>query len=109
MPVVVPDCPQLSSSLSLYSQKLKEKESSRAQVQVFEILKVSFKNQKKEVSKNQDEMIPESTSLKRKTKRVQNLQKEINLKPQNQNKEAYKNPKERLTKTSQRRKKTEED
>jgi hypothetical protein len=40
---------------------------------------------------------------------VQNLQKEINLKPQNQNKEAYKNPKERLPKTSQRRKNTEED
>jgi len=36
--------PSIISSLSLYSQKLKEKESTRAQV--FEILKVSLKNQK---------------------------------------------------------------
>jgi len=44
MPVVVLDYLHLSSSPSLYSQKLKEKESSRAQV--FEILKISLKNRK---------------------------------------------------------------
>jgi len=44
-------------------------------------LKSPTKTSKKRSFKNQDEMIPESTSLKWKMTRVQNLQKEISQKP----------------------------
>jgi hypothetical protein len=65
------------------------------------------KTKKQRSCKNQDEMIPESTSLMRKIEeRTKPTKKEISPKPQNQNKEAYKNPKETFMKARKRRRRS---
>jgi hypothetical protein len=74
----------MSPSIILRPFLLSPKNEKRKKVQEHRSLKFQSLLQKppKERSfKNQYEMIPESTSLKRKMKRVQNLQKEISLKP----------------------------
>jgi len=63
--------------LSLKSEKRKKAQEHRS----LKFQSLLQKPPKERSFKNQDEMIPESTSLKRKMKRVQNLQKEISSKP----------------------------
>jgi hypothetical protein len=66
MPVVVPACPQLSSSLFLIFPKSKNRKKKAQEHKSLKPLCLLPKTKKQRSHKKQVEMIPESTSLMRK-------------------------------------------
>jgi len=97
MPVVVPVCSQLSSSLSWYFPKSKKKKKAQEHRSLKSLCLLQKPKRKKFQNPRRDD--PRKHKPEEENRRENKThQKEISSKPQNQNKEAYKNPKQRFKK-----------